>query len=152
MTFLTNVALKEILYEKILNPGEDALVDGTLYPASGSFIDVSKYIRFGFKLYAGGLDSATTLQVQQATANNGTPKDITNATVTVGATGDDKGYGVECHRDALDEVNGYKYVTCKVTGPAGGNDYGCLVFWAIPDKQPVTLETGYSITLITPAQ
>lgn len=147
---LENIALKEVLYEKLLNPGEDALVDATLYPASGSFLYVGDALRFGFKVYAGGLNSATTCQVQGADAVNGTPADITGAVVVIGATGDDNVYGVEVHRDMLNDDE--NYVTLKVTGPAGGDDYGAVVFWKVMQELPVTQVTTTSITLLTPAQ
>lgn len=150
---LENIALYETVYFKLLNPGEDALVDATLYPASTAFIDVSGYLRFGFLVPAGGLDSATTLQVQQDTSATSTAlKDITGATVVIGATGDDNVYGIEVHRDMLDNANGFKYVTLEVTGPAAGNDYGAVVFWAIPDSLPAAQETGTSLVILSPAQ
>jgi hypothetical protein len=114
-------------------------VDVASYPASGSFIDVSNFKSFMFLILAGALDSALTFQVQQATAVNGTPKDVTGAVVVVGATGDDKWYSIEVQTNKLDINNDYRYVTLKSTGAAGTNDYAALVFiGSNPGEKPVT--------------
>jgi len=148
---LTNTALSETVYFKLVDPGEDAL-SAAKYPASGSFIDVSRYLRWGFLCPFGGLDTATVLQVEQATAVDGSPKDITGATLTVATGGDDNIYGIEVHRDMLDVENGYKFVTLDVTGATGGNDYAAIVFWAIPDSAPAAQETTTNLVILSPAQ
>lgn len=145
---LENIALKEVLYEKLLNAGETALTVAK-FPASGSFIDVKDALRFGFKIYAGALDTAVVAQVEAANAVDGTPADIAGATVTIGATGDNNVYGIEVHRDMLNDDQ--EFVTLDITGPTG-NDYGAIVFWAVYDQLPVTQETATSITLLTPGQ
>jgi hypothetical protein len=117
---------------------EDA-VAAALYPTSGNFIDVAQIERFAFLVQAGALNTELTFQVQQATAANGTPKDVTGAVVVVAATGDDKWYLVEVHSSALDINNDYRYVTLKATGAAGGDDYAAITFFGlVPDTQPVT--------------
>jgi len=121
---------------KLLNV-EDALAVAE-YPASGSYIEVGNYERFAFLVGAGGLDSATVLQVHQAATISGTPKDVTGATLTIGATGDDKWYLIEVQTNQLDLNNGYNYVTLDVTGPTG-DDYACIWFFGFnPGEQPVT--------------
>jgi len=117
---------------------EDA-VTAASYPASGAFIDVSQFERFVFLVAAGALNSATSCQVQQATAVNGALKDITGAVVAIAATGDDKWYAVEVQTDRLDGNNDYRYVTLTLTGPAGGDDYAAILFIGVnPGEQPVT--------------
>jgi hypothetical protein len=117
---------------------EDAVAVAS-YPASGSFIDVSQYERFAFLVAAGALDSELTFQVQQADAVNGTPKDVTGAVVVVPADGDDKWYLVEVQTSRLDSNNGYRYVSLKATGAAGGNDYAAIFFFGLtPGLSPVT--------------
>ena len=120
-----NQLISEAMIIKQLNV-EDALAVA-LYPLSGSFIEVGNFERFGFLIQAGGLDSAVTCQVQQATADDGTPKDITDAVTIIPALGDDKWYLVEVQTDHLDSNNDYNHVTLKVTG-ATGNDYGAITF------------------------
>ena len=116
---------------------EDALT-ATQFPASGSFIDVSGFHKFGFLIGAGALNSALTCKVQQATANNGTLKDITDATVTIAATGDDKWYWIEVETTHLDSNNDYRYVALDVAGAAGGDDYGAIFFFGFAIDRPVT--------------
>jgi hypothetical protein len=128
---------------------EDALTVAK-YPVSGSFIDVSNYERFAFLVLAGALDTATTVKVQQATAVNGTPKDITSATLTIADTGDDKWYLIEVETRKLDINNDYRYVTLDVAGPTG-NDYGAIVFFGFnPGSMPVTQGTdkGSSVAVV----
>jgi len=114
------------------------------YPASGSYIDVSGYERFVILILAGTLDTALTCQVQQATAVNGTAKDISGAVATVGATDDNKWHSIEVQTNQLDLNNDYRYITLDVTGAAGSNDYACFVFLGLnPSEQPVTQHASY---------
>ena len=108
------------------------------YPASGSFIDVSKFERFAFLVQAGALDSATTCQVQQAATINGALKDVTNAVQIIPADGDNKWYLIEVETDHLDSNNGYNYVTLTLAGPAGANDFGAITFFGFNGDQPAT--------------
>lgn len=109
------------------------------YPASGSFIDVSQYERFAFLIGVGALDTQVVAQVHQAATVNGATKDVTGATLTIAATGDSKWYLIEVQTNQLDLNNAYNYVTLDVTGPAGGNDYGCIFFFGFnPGEKPVT--------------
>lgn len=108
------------------------------YPASGSFIDVSKFSRFAFLIQAGALTSAITAKVQQATAANGVLKDVTNATVAIPDTGDNKWYLVEVETSHLDINNDYHYVTLTLAGPAGADDFGAITFLGFGDAAPTT--------------
>ena len=134
---MLNQLFSEGTYIQQLNV-EDA-VAAQLYPTSGNFIDASKFERFGFLVGAGALTTELTFQVQQATAVNGTPKDITDAVVVVPANGDDKWYLVEVQTDRLDINNDYRYVTLKSTGASGGDDYAAIYFFGVnPGSKPVT--------------
>jgi hypothetical protein len=134
---IPNQLLSEVTKIKQLNV-EDAIVDGQ-FPASGSFIDVSQFHRFAFLIMAGALNSALTAKVQQASAVNGALKDVTSATVTIPANGDDKWYLIEVETNHLDSNNGYKYVTLDLAGAAGGDDYGAILFLGLnPGYAPVT--------------
>lgn len=127
------------IYRKQLNV-EDAL-DVAAYPADGSYIDVSRFERFAFTIMAGALDSEIVAQVYQDTGATETAdvKVVTGATKTIGATGDDKTYIIEVETNQLDMNNDFRYVTLKLTGAAGSNDYGAILFEGInPDEVPVT--------------
>lgn len=131
---MLNELFSEATYIQQLNV-EDALAAAE-YPASGSYIDVSKFEKFAFLIMAGALDSVLTCQVQQAATINGTAKDITGAVVTIAADGDDKWYMVEVQVDELDSNNDYNFVTLDITGPAGANDYAAIVFLGFGGSKP----------------
>ncbi len=144
-----NKLLVEAAKIKQLN-AEDALAVAK-YPASGSFIDVSDFERFAFLILAGALDDAIVCQVQQATAANGTPKDVTGATLTIAATGDDKWYLIEVETRKLDINNDYRYVTLDLTGIVDADDFGAIVFLGLnPGSMPVTqgADKGNAVALV----
>lgn len=119
------------------NAFSTALVDGK-FPASGSFIEVSDFERFAFVVTAGATTSALTVKVQQATAANGTPADITNATAAISATDDNKVFVIEVETRKL-TLTGNRFVTLDLTGAAGGDDYASILFLGInPGATPVT--------------
>lgn len=120
------------------NSFSTAIADGD-FPASASYIDVSDFERFVFVLKAGALDSALTCKVQQATAANGTPKDVTGATITIGATDDNKVGLIEVETRRLDVDNDYRFVTLDVAGQATSDDYLAILFLGVnPGSAPVT--------------
>lgn len=116
---------------------EDALA-AAKYPASGSFIPVGKYERFAFLIALGASTSALTAKVQQATAANGTPKDITGATISIAADDDDQWAIIEVQTDHLDINNDYEYVTLDIAGAAGDDDFGAILFLGFNSEMPVT--------------
>ena len=137
-TFL-NSNFKDAVYVEKCNAFLTAIGDGTLYPASAAFIDVTRFSRFVFLILAGTLDTALVCQVQQATAINGSPKDVTGATTTIGTGDGNKWHMIEVLTDNLDITNDYKFVTLKSTGASGGNDYAAVVFLGLaPNSEPVT--------------
>ena len=120
------------------NAFSTALADGK-FPASGSFIDVSDFERFAFVVKAGALNSALTVKVQQATAANGTPKDVSSATASIAATDDDDTFIIEVETRKLDLNNDYRFVTLDLAGAAGSDDYADIIFLGInPGVTPVT--------------
>lgn len=138
---------QEEVYVKNCNAFSTAITDGK-FPASGSFIDVSDYERFAFQVVAGGLDSALTLQVEEADAADGTPTDISGATDVVG-TGDDNGVFVIEVETRKMTLTGKRYVTLDVTGAGGSNDYLSIVFLGInPGAKPVTQPATTYSTLV----
>jgi len=135
MPNLINELLGEVVKFQQINV-ETVLAAGA-YPASGSYIDVSGYSRFGFIVITGTIAHGQTWQVQQATANNGTLKDVTGAVKAVGSTGDNLNYIIEVSTAELDINNGYKFVTLLNTGGSTG-DYSAILFFGIGKRVPVT--------------
>ena len=126
----------EQVYVKAVNTPSTAITDGK-FPASGSFIDVSDYERFAFIITAGGSNTAQVCQVEEATAADGTPTDITGAVQTVGASDDGEAFIIEVETRRL-TLTGKRYVTLDVTG-ATGDDYLGITFLGInPGAAPVT--------------
>jgi len=123
---------------KIQQLNVETALGAASYPASGSFIDVSKFNRFAFLILVGALTSAVTAKVQQAAVANGALKDITDAVVVIPDTGDSKWYLIEVETNHLDINNGYNYVTLTLTGPAGLDDFGAIVFLGFGDVAPAT--------------
>jgi hypothetical protein len=137
----------EDVYVLGCNTHTTAIADGK-FPASGSFIDVSDFERFVFVVDAGSLDSALTLQVEEATAADGTPTDITGATATVGATDDGETFIIEVETRRM-TLTGKRYVTLDVTGAAGGNDYLSIMFYGLnKGSLPVTQPSGTNTPVI----
>lgn len=115
-----------------------AIVDGD-FPASGSYIDVSDYERFAFLITAGASNTALTCQVQQSTTASATPKDVTGAVQTVGASDDGEVFIIEVETRKLDINNDYFYVTLDVSGQSGNDEYLDITFLGInPGEAPVT--------------
>lgn len=140
----------EELYLAPANNFNTAISDGN-FPASASYIDVAQFEKFVFQIRAGTLDSALTCQVKQDTSPTETAgiKNITGATVTVGATDDNKLFTIEVEVRKLDINNGFRYVTLAVSGAAGGNDYLSINFIGInPDVIPVTQPATYASAVI----
>lgn len=121
--------------------GKDALVDATLYPLSGSFIDVRGYDHVVFLI---GLDTvaAPDFQVQQATAADGTPKNVTSAAKTDIVTGDDgKWMSIEFPVAALDVANDYCFVTLLTANIT--TDYCNIWCFLTRGGAPVTQSANY---------
>lgn len=129
--------LGEDLYIQVLEPGLTAL-SAAKYPASGSFIDVAGFERFGFYVALDVIADAIDLKVQQATADDGTPKDITGAAKTdIADTDDATEVLIEVQSAHLDINNDYRYVTLDVSGVVGTNN-AAIVFFGVPKSKPVT--------------
>ncbi len=140
----------EDVYVQPINNFNTAIVDGN-FPASAAYIDVSQFERFAFLVRPGTLDSALTLQVKQDTDETETAgiKNVTGATVIVGATDDNELVSIEVEVRKLDLNNGYRFVTLGASGAAGGNDYLDILFIGInPDVAPVTQPAAYSQAVI----
>jgi hypothetical protein len=142
--------INEAMYFLGCNHFSTAIVDGK-FPASASFIDVSNFDEFAFIVKAGSLNSALTLQVKQDTSatQTGSIKDVTGATVVIGATDDDTLYIIPVEVAKLDGANSFRYVTLDISGAAGGDDYASVNFVGYNARhQPVTQPSG--TTVVTP--
>lgn len=141
------ISLGEDLFIQVLEAGLTVLADGK-YPASGSFIDVSDFERFGFYVALDTLADAIDLKVQQATAVDGTPKDITGAAKTdIAATDDATEVLIEVQTNHLDINNGYHFVTLDVSGVVGV-DNAAIIFFGVPKSKPVTQPSTLTHVLV----
>ena len=137
----------ENVYKLKANAFNTAIVDGN-FPASTAYIDVSEFTHFAFVVDAGTLNSALTAQVKQDTSatETGSIKNVTGATVTVGAGDDNDSFVIEVEAANLDIENGFRYVTLALSGAAGRDDYACVNFlgWNarhLPVTQPAEFAT-----------
>lgn len=142
--------LDDAVYINPCNNFNTAIADG-VFPASGSFIDVSEFTHFAFLVKVGTLDSALTLQVHQDTSATQTAsvKDVTGATLVVAANDDDELKSIEVEAARLDVANNFRYVTLDVTGAAGSNDYLDILFlgWDAR-REPVVQPAAYSEAVV----
>ena len=125
------------------------MVDGTNYPASGSFIDVSDFPNFAFLVEMGTTNTDCVFQVQQATGVSGTPKTFAGATLTPVSTDGDYTFIIEAETARLDIASGYHYVSLDCSGAAGGDDFACITFlgWN-PRHVPVTQGADVSANVV----
>lgn len=131
------ISIGEDLYFQTLEAGLTALADGK-YPTSGNFIDVSDMERFAFYVALDVIADAADLKVQQATAANGTPKDVTGAAKTdIAATDDQKQVLIEVETAQLDINSDYHFVTLDVSGISGTSN-ASIFFIGVPKSKPVT--------------
>ena len=139
------LTFSEEVKDQQLNTVNVALTNSK-YPVSGSFIDVGNYERFVIRMAGGSMPDAVVAQIEQATAANGTPKDITGAVQTF--ADDNEVREIEVLVNKLDINNGYRYITVDVTG-VSGSDYASLEFFGIlPNSQPVTQPDSFDAVLI----
>ena len=139
--------LSKNVFVQMVQPPIADLTSAAVVPASGSFIDVSQYDYFAFVLMVGATDrTAQKIQIQQATAVDGTPKDILGAVNTaLGASDDNKMVMVSCRTAALDTENGYRYVTALPTWTGGTAGCGAILFlgWRARDL-PVSTTNSFA--------
>lgn len=130
--------LGENVYMKVV--AGPASITSALAPTSGSFIDVSLYEWFAFAIILGDNGGNVDMHIEQATAANGTPKDITGAAITQLVNADDNTWAmIQVRTDRLDGANGYKYVTANYT--IGTSLVGAILFFGwrgdtVPVSQP----------------
>jgi hypothetical protein len=135
--------LHHSLFQQVVNDPGVAL-NVAKYPASGAFIDVSDYDYFEFFIAAGSVADALTMQVEEATAADGTPSDISGAVTTFGTDEDNEQKSIVVETRKMTINSGYRYVTLDVTGPSGTN-HAMIQFRAWrKGSEPVTQHTDYS--------
>jgi hypothetical protein len=126
-----------------------ALVDGTNYPASASFIDTSEFANVAFLIEMGTTTTACVFQVQQATGASATPKNLTSATLTPTSDDDNTTFIIEFETARLDIANDYHFVSVDASGATGGDDYACITFLGFnPRNIPVTQGSDVSTNVV----
>ena len=131
----------EQIYEQIV--AGPAVVATSTLPAS--YIDISNFERFQFKLAMGATDGVLDVQVKQATAAAGTgTKVITGAAITqLSATDDNKQVLIEVQSNQLDINNGFRYVAITIT--AAGTTTLYAEFRGLnPKSAPVTQPAAFT--------
>lgn len=107
------------------------------YPASGSFVDLlgAKWVTILVHLGTIHASDTPALQVESATAANGTPADITGLLHECAA--DDDGEFVVFHVDPKFLTEGHRWLTLDVTDVANGS-YGDIIYLLWMESAPVT--------------
>jgi hypothetical protein len=130
-----------------------ALVNNAYWPASGSFVDASKFDHLTVLVKTAAMADNVTFAVYQDTSATatGSIKALTSATATLTATTDNgKVFVIEFNPAKLDTANNFRYVTLKVTGVSGSN-YACIAWLGTHARsEPVTqtsLDSTYSVVL-----
>jgi hypothetical protein len=137
----------EDVFVQTCNAFGTAITDGD-FPASGSYIDVSDFERFAFVVVAGTLNTALTLQVQQAATVSGSTSNITGATATIGTSDDNEVFIIEVETRRL-TLTGQRYVTLDIAGASGGDDYASVVFYGLnKGSVPVTQHASTNTPVI----
>ena len=129
----------EQIYEQLV-AGPAVVATGTV-PAS--YIDVSNFERFQFKINMGATDGVLDAQVVQATAAAGTgSKNITGAAITqLSATDDNKQALIEVQVSKMDINNDFRYVAITITA-AGTTTLSCEFRGLNVGRAPVTQHTN----------
>jgi len=122
---------------------EDFL-DNLDYPASGSYIDTTGYEWVTCVIHLGALTSALVFTLKQTNGTAGATLDTidaTNCKKTIATTDDDQVILMELQTAMLAED--HHFVSCVVTGEAGGDDYGDIMFYLHGARRlPVTQTTS----------
>jgi hypothetical protein len=139
-------------------PGTAVAADPQYYPPSGSFIDMMDYSRGVFMVKVGTLTSALVGEIFQDTSATATASlkalgTALDTDMTIAATDDQEVYVWEFTQEMMDGDGGFRYVTWKVTGAAGGDDYVDVFFFgvkkgSVPVTQPSTDATNKVTSLV----
>lgn len=135
-------------------PGTALNADPQYFPPSGSFIDMFDYSRGVFLVKVGTLDSALVGEIFQDTSAASTALKALGTALdtdmTIADNDDQEVYVWEFTQEMMDLNNDFRYVTLKVTGAAGGNDYLDVIFIGVKKgKIPVTQPTGAASNKVT---
>jgi hypothetical protein len=100
---------------------------------------VENFHRFKVVLHVGLTASGTVdLDVEQATTDGGTPKNVTGKSmVQLAATDDNKVVTVDVRSEDLDVANSYKWCRVEVI-PSGTSIFGATVWGVEPRYAPVS--------------
>lgn len=130
-------------YMQMLEGGVTSLSDAN-YPASGSYIDVSRFEEFTFLI---GLDTVATpdFAVYQDTSATETAniKALTGAAKTDVVTGNDGDwFTITVSTEQLDIANNFRYVTLQVSNTSADNA-NIWFFGTLPRDVPVTQHSNF---------
>lgn len=141
----------EIFYDKYLvkhaqSDTSFALADGD-YPASASYIDVSKTERFHVLIHAGTIHASDTVTftLKCTTSASGTLTTVSATYAAVSFTGGNDGLSALMTVETKKLPEGYQYVSVVVDGATNGS-YGTVLFFLPEHSQPVTQTTATMLT------
>jgi hypothetical protein len=133
----------EIFYNKyLLKKGATdtrfLLADGD-YPASASYIDVSKTERFHVLVIVGEVHASDTVTftLKCTTSASGTLTTVSATYAAVSFTGGNDSHDALMTVETKKLPEGYQYVSCVVDGATNGT-YGTVRFFLPEHDQPVT--------------
>lgn len=126
--------------------GQDApetVLSAADYPASGSYIDVSKCERFHVLVHFGAIHGSDVpvVEIKQTTAANGTLTTISTTYAKHTAANDDDGEWVSFTIETKKLTEGYHYVSAVVSGVTNGT-YGDIFFLLPETEVPITQTTA----------
>lgn len=139
----------DTVYAQMLEGGLTVLADAN-YPASGSYIDVSRFESFVFLV---GLDTVVTpdFAVYQDTSATQTAsiKAVTGAAKTdVVTTDDGKWFSIEVETARLDIANNFRFVTLQVSGTGGADNANIWFLGRLPRQRPPTQHANYDEAVV----
>lgn len=95
----------------------------------GDWICLKGYSAVLIVAHAGGLGANLVLQVEQATSDGGTQKDISGKTVTfTNGTDENALKTIHVHRSELDISNGYDWIRIQADDPGGALTYCDIIY------------------------
>ena len=139
MTF--NGTFHENMYVLGVSPPADT--DSASVPASGSYINVSEFNKFGFIVYLGSMGSSGDFRVKSATSKTATLVTVTDAEKTdqTATTDNNKWFSFEVESAKLPTT--HRYVTLVVTSCSGTSLWSAMFLgWECRHGSP-TQSTGY---------
>ena len=136
---------KSVAFTPAIVKPDTALTDA-YFQLCTLFNDTKGYDHCGFYIHLGTIADALTFAVFQDTSATvtGSVKALTGATFTIVATDDGGYFFLEFNTAKLDSANGFRYVTCKVTGTSGSN-YAEIAFFGLHARSEPVTQSAYCL-------